>query len=124
MCQILLSINPKYVEGILAGTKRFEYRKRKCSRPDVDKIIIYATAPVKAVVGEVEIRDILITSPEELWNTTSKYSGVSKDFFDAYYRGRDIAVAYKLGEVKKYNQPKSLKEYGITFAPQSFIYLN
>ena len=42
MCQMLLSINPEYVESILNGTKLYEYRKFKC-RDDVDKIIIYAT---------------------------------------------------------------------------------
>lgn len=30
MCQMLLSINPEYVEGILQGIKRYEYRKFRC----------------------------------------------------------------------------------------------
>ena len=124
MCQILLSINPQYVESILEGTKRFEYRKRKCNRNDVDKIIIYATAPIKAIVGEVEIEDVLINTPEELWKETSKYSGVSKKFFDSYYKGKDLAVAYKLGKVRKYDKPRTLHEYGIKCAPQSFVYLS
>lgn len=34
MCQMLLSINPKYVENILNGRKFYEYRKFKC-RDDV-----------------------------------------------------------------------------------------
>ena len=54
MCQMLLSINPEFVESILNGTKLFEYRKFRC-REDVDKIIIYATAPQKQVVAEAEI---------------------------------------------------------------------
>lgn len=123
MCQILLSINPEYVEGILAGTKRFEYRKKRCNRDDVNKIIIYATAPIKAIVGEVEIQEILVNTPEELWKQTSEYSGVSKKFFDSYYEGKNLAVAYKLGKVRKYDNPKKLDEYGIKYAPQSFVYL-
>ena len=58
MCQMLLSINPEYVESILAGTKLYEYRKFRC-RDDVDKIIIYATAPQKQVVAEAEIEYIV-----------------------------------------------------------------
>ena len=46
MCQMLLSINPEYVASILQGKKLYEYRKFRC-RDDVDKIIIYATAPYK-----------------------------------------------------------------------------
>ena len=30
MCKLLMSINPQHVNNILAGTKRFEYRKTKC----------------------------------------------------------------------------------------------
>ena len=46
MCSILLSINPEYAEKIMDGSKKFEFRKRKCKRR-VDKIIIYSTSPVK-----------------------------------------------------------------------------
>ncbi len=58
MCQMLLSINPEYVASILQGKKIYEYRKFRC-RDDVDKIIIYATAPQKQVVAEAEIADII-----------------------------------------------------------------
>lgn len=51
MCKMLLSINPEHVENILCGKKRFEFRK-VCCKADVDKIIIYSTAPVMRVVAE------------------------------------------------------------------------
>ena len=94
MCQMLLSINPRYVEQIVAGTKKFEYRKRRCSRKDVNKIIIYATSPIKAVIGEVDIQEVLVDSPSEIWEQTNEYGGVSKEFFDDYYNGSELAVAY------------------------------
>ena len=52
MRKILISIKPKYVQDILLGKKLYEYRKRLPS--DVDAAIIYATAPVKKIVGEIK----------------------------------------------------------------------
>lgn len=122
MCAILLSINPIHVENILNGTKRYEFRKKACKR-HVDKILIYSTTPIMRVVGEAEIEDVLIDVPEIIWKKTQKRSGIDKKFFDKYYEDREQAVAYKLKNVIKYKEPKELKEYGISSAPQSFQYV-
>ena len=123
MCAILLSINPNHVENILNGTKRYEFRKIACKR-HVDKILIYSTTPIMKVVGEAEVEDVLIDKPEAIWEKTRKRSGIDKPFFDQYYVDRDKAVAYKLKNVVKYEEPRELKEYGIASAPQSFVYLD
>ena len=52
--KLLLSINPEHVENILRGAKKFEFRKVESRRP-VDCIVIYSTAPVSMIVGEVEV---------------------------------------------------------------------
>ena len=54
MSAMLLSIKPKYAKVILEGKKQYEFRK---SRPKdgVDRIIFYASAPQKEVVGEALI---------------------------------------------------------------------
>ena len=110
MCQMLLSINPEYVESILNGTKLYEYRKFKC-RDDVDKIIIYATTPWKQVVGEAEIEYIM------------EHSGITYNFFRKYYKGKKKAFAYRLTNVKTYEEPLALQTFGISSAPQSYRYL-
>ena len=84
MCSILLSINPNHVENILNGTKRYEFRKRVCKKK-VDKILIYSTTPIKKVVGEAEIEEVLIDEPEIIWKKTKEESGIDKNFFDKYY---------------------------------------
>ena len=104
------------------GTKRYEYRKVACKR-HVDKILIYSTNPIMRVVGEADVEDILIDNPETIWKKTQKKSGIDKHFFDQYYANRELAVAYKLKNVVKYNVPKKLKDYGINNAPQSFQYI-
>ncbi len=120
--KILISINPEHVSRIINGTKKYEYRT-KAAKQDVKKIIIYETTPVKKVVAEAEIDDVLMMPPEELWKTTSNYSGISKEFFDKYFNGKKVAYAYKLGKVTVYNKPIELKEIGVKTAPQSFVYL-
>lgn len=123
MYKILLSINPKHLNNIFNGTKHFEFRKVICSR-EVDTIVFYATSPVQRIVGEAKIDNILIDKPSVVWNETDEFSGISKNFFDKYFKDKKFAVAFKLVDVKKYNTSKSLSEYGIKNAPQSFIYLD
>ena len=93
--KILISINPEHVENILNGTKKYEYRKI-AAKQDISSIIIYETMPVKRIVAEAEIIDVLMLSPEELWAQTKDASGISKAFFDEYFQDREIAYAYKL----------------------------
>lgn len=120
--KILISINPEHVQNIINGTKKYEYRKI-AAKQDISSIIIYETTPIKRVVAEAEIIDVLELSPEELWAQTKRESGISKEFFDKYFKGRNVAYAYRLGEIKVYNEPKTLLEYGIKAAPQSFVYI-
>ena len=122
MCRILLSINPEHVDNILTGKKLYEFRKIQC-KEKIDKIVIYSTFPVMKVVGEADVDDVIVDKPESVWDITSEYSGITKLFFDKYYKNKDKAVAYKLSNVIKYEQPKSLSNYGIKCAPQSFVYI-
>ncbi len=123
MCQMLLSINPEYVESILQGTKLYEYRKFRC-REDVDKIVIYATAPQKQVVAEAEIEYIVEDDVLSVWRQTKNHSGITYSFFRKYYKGKKKAVAYRLKNIVIYDKPLSLKDIGVSCAPQSYRYLS
>lgn len=124
MSKILMPINPKYVDEIIFGNKKYEYRKIKPKRNDIDKMIIYCTFPIMKVVAEVDIQDIFIDAPEKIWELTKDYSGTSKKFYDMYYKKSKNAVAYKLGDVKVYDKPMKLSDIGIDYVPQSFVYLD
>ena len=120
--KIIVSINPEYVDKILSGEKKFEYRTR-VAKQQVDTLIIYATKPIMKVVAEVEILEVITTSPEELWNQTKHQSGITKAFFDKYFKDKQVAYAYRLGEVKVCERPKYLLDFGLRMAPQSFAYV-
>lgn len=121
--KVLLSIKPEFVEQIFAGTKKYEFRKSLFRRSDVKYVVIYASAPVKRVVGEFEIDDILSDDLDVLWDKTKKYSGISKAFYESYFQNKKTANAIQIGRIKKYDESRSLADYNIQQAPQSFCYI-
>lgn len=122
MCKILLSINPEYVEKIISGEKKYEFRTR-IPKKTVDKIIIYSTSPVMKILAEVDVRKVVSDSPSRLWSTTKDYSGINESFFNKYFDERLIAYAFELGNVEVYETPKKLLDFGCKVAPQSFVYI-
>ena len=122
MTSIILPIKPQYVNRILDGSKKFEFRKRKCKQ-EIKKIYIYETAPTKKVVAEVVVDYVLEGTPEEIWSKCEKYSGINKKDYDNYFNNCKEAIAYKIGDVKRYEIPKLLSEYGVNYVPQSFVYI-
>lgn len=113
----ILSIKPQYVEEIAAGRKKFEFRKAFFKKP-VEKVYVYATAPVKRIVGEFRPCILLSGTPMDVWRFTDYYAGISKQEFDDYFKGREIAYAIMIDYYVKYKYPVSLPK-GIR-APQSF----
>ena len=122
MCTILLSIKPEYTNRILEGSKKFEFR-RSVAKRKVDRILIYSTAPEMKVVAMVEVIGVIKDSPKKLWEKTRTHAGISRPKFMDYYANRSVAYAYQLGELQKFDTPKTLAEYDISAAPQSFVYI-
>ena len=122
MFKMLLSINPEHVDNILRGIKQVEFRKVRC-RDDIEQIIIYSTAPVMQVVAEAMIEEVITGDILDVWHQTKAYAGISYNYFRKYYKGKTTAVAYKLCEVMPYTEPKTLADFGVSHAPQSFLYL-
>ena len=122
MCKVLLSINPEHVENILNGTKRVEFRKVRC-RNNVSKIVIYSTSPKSCVVAEVEVVGIIEDNVDVVWELTQEAAGITRSFFESYFEGKEKVIAYQLGEVTEFDEPKPLKDFGLRCAPQSFAYV-
>ncbi len=120
--KILLSIKPEFAQSIFRGQKEYEYRKNIFRRKDVNKAIVYATRPVCRVIGEFSIESVVKSSPFELWEGTSRKSGISKRFFDQYFQGRKIGFALKIKDPVLYKEPVALSQFS-RVAPQSFKYI-
>ena len=123
MSTILLSIKPEYSEKIFAGTKKYEFR-RHLAQKSITKILVYSSAPVMMVIGEVEVIGTLSMKPSPLWETTKETAGITRAKFREYFAGRTIGYAYKLGKALRYPKPQPLSAYNIKNAPQSFVYIN
>lgn len=76
------------------------------------------------VVGEAVVFDVLESTPDEIWEMTCDTAGIDREFFDSYYSGRDRAIAFRIGQAVRFEEPKELSDYGLSWAPQSFAYLS
>lgn len=123
MKKILLPIKPLYANRILSGEKKVEYRKQVLSRKDVSYVLIYTSHPICRVVGEFKIAGILSDTPDKLWEKTADVGGINQTDYFAYFAGRSIAYAYQIEEVKVFETPRTLSEYGLKRAPQNFVYV-
>lgn len=119
----LMSIHPQYADRILNGTKRVEFRKRPVAA-DVTHVVVYATAPVSAVVGAFTVDDQHTASPQMLWRQFRQVAGISWTDFRAYYAGRSAGTGIAVGAVLQASQPLCLRrDVGVQHPPQSFQYL-
>lgn len=122
--KILLSIKPQYAQSILDGSKRYEFRRRIHRDSKIKTVVIYATMPVGKVIGEFDIAEIHVDKPEQLWEKTKEYSGISRNFFTEYFENREIGYAIEVKSVKRYKTPKPITKFlanGVP--PQSYAYL-
>lgn len=120
--KIILPIYPKYFELIVKGEKIYEFRKFM-PKKDIDTILFYATAPVKSIVGQATIRNIITGTIDEVWKQTKNYAGISHEEYSWYYNDKNMAIAYELKDVIIYDNPKILKEFGINAPVMNFAYI-
>ena len=120
MLSAIIAIKPRYAQLILNGEKTVEFRKSTCI---AQKLYIYAAAPVKKIIGECRVADWRQGSPNVIWKVFGSYGGITHDEFNAYYAGRSTAFAYILTDVKRYDVPKNLSDFGVKRAPQFFCYV-
>lgn len=122
--KILLSIKPQYVDKIVSGEKKYEFRKTIFKRKQVDTIVVYSSGKVGKLIGEIKFTTILCDTPLNIWNITKEKAGLSKgDFFD-YFRNKEIAHAIKIESFEPYSHAISIQEkYPGINPPQSFVYV-
>ena len=120
--KVLLSIKPEYTDRIFSGEKKYEFRRTIFKNQEVTHVIVYASSPVRKVIGEFEILDIIHDDVRALWEKTRSHAGISeKKFFD-YFSDKSKGYAIQIGKTEKYQHSISLEEeYGM-IPPQSFAY--
>lgn len=121
----LLSINPKYVNAIASGEKQYEFRKKVFKNKELIKIYIYATSPVKKIVGAFQMGDIIAGHPGLLWNQCQSHSGMGEQEFFRYFGDAEYGFAIEINSFEKPEEPIDPQDLIPHFvAPQSFCYLD
>lgn len=120
---VILSIRPNFCKMIFSDKKVYEYRKRVFTRSDVDKVYIYATKPICKIVGFFTIDEVIEDIKTNIWAKTHIGGGISKEYFDAYFKNSKTAYAIKIKDARQYPVPIDPKSVIKVFhAPQNFMY--
>lgn len=125
---IVLSIHPKWAELIYSGKKTLELRKSfpKNFDPELDKVYLYETAPVKKVTGYFclekrhEEEELEIHILDDFFDEISEKSCVPRKQIDEYLKGGDLEI-WRIRTAVKFDKPFVLREKR---APQSWMYAN
>jgi predicted transcriptional regulator len=64
--KVLLSIRPEFALKMFDGSKRYECRRVIFRREKVRTVVVYASDPIKQVIGEFDIGDIIHDKPSAL----------------------------------------------------------
>ena len=119
---VLLSIKPQYVEKILNGTKKYEFRRSLFKKP-VRRIEIYSSSPVRKLVGFFVPGKIVEDSPANLWKHFQNDAGVTEKEFFAYFHKKEIGYAIEIVEFETYPVPiDPFVEWPTFIPPQSYAY--
>ncbi len=121
--KVLLSIKPEFALKIFDGSKGYEYRRIIFKRAEVSIVVVYASDPIKKVIGEFEIGGILHDEPLALWAKTRAWAGITERKFLEYFTNKSKGYAIEVKASKMYDAPLTLVSLMVSSAPQSFRYL-
>jgi predicted transcriptional regulator len=121
---ILISLEPRHADNILAGSKRVELRRRAMNISPGAIVWIYAKLPTGSIVGHAKVCKIHRSSPATLWRHYGSVSGLSKQEFFDYFGETEKGVALILEDSTKLQSSLSLealREVDRAFQPPQFF---
>ncbi|MBJ6367716.1 ASCH domain-containing protein [Snuella sedimenti] len=125
---VVISLKPEFSELIFNGSKKIELRKSIPQINEEDIVVVYNTMPEKAFVGVCKIKEIITSSPEEIWSNYSQELGIDKERYFDYYLGRKKAIGLKIDSFRKFKEKITLKEIKKIIPeftpPQTFKYFS
>lgn len=124
---LFLSVHPQYADKILKGTKTVELRRSYPRQTTEGSMgLIYASSPVRSVVGAFKVVRVVQQPLKQLWELVKHAAGVSRDEFNAYYQGLSVGVGIYLTDVRGFSDPIALPEIrrrlSASYPPRSFCY--
>lgn len=116
---LIISIKPEFVNKIISGEKKYEFRRR-IYRKEVEKIYIYQTLPNSGIIGYFTPGNIIKDAPENLWDNLKDVSGTSEEFLLSYFHDLNEGYAIEIKDLVIFDKP--ITDSNIK-APQSYKYI-
>ena len=117
---LIISIKPQFVEKILSGEKKYEFRRRIFTK-EVGKIYIYQTLPDAGIVAYFTPGKIIKDTPQNLWDNFKDVSGTTEEYLLGYLHDKSEAYAIEITDLVIFDEPfipDAIK------APQSYKYID
>jgi type I restriction enzyme, S subunit len=122
---VLMSIKPKYVKEIINGNKLYEFRKTVFHHENIDRVIIYASSPIKMIVAEFNVANIISGSPKKIWEECKENAGMDEESFMKYFNNKEKAFSISIDNLMVYDKPINPYDRLDGFRPpQSYMFVN
>ena len=121
---IVISVQRKFVERIIAGEKAAELRRRAPRILPGCRVWIYTKAPEAVISLCVTVDRVVKGAPLEIWRAHHQTLGVSFEEFEAYCENTDTACAILFKEVEDVSPGVALAEIRVHakgFHPPQFF---
>ena len=123
----VFSVKPRFAEALVDGRKKFEFRRMKPTLRPGDVVYVYATSPVKAVIGSFVCGGVVEGSPTRLWTEFGHVSETSRADFREYFRDKNRAFAIRVMSPLSWSRPIHLDDMRLKVpgfcAPQSYRFV-
>ena len=125
---IVLSLKPPYAEAILSGVKTVELRRigPRISAPT--RALIYATTPLKALLGTCIVESVITDRLAVLWKAYGSRTGLRHAEFRDYFEGLEVGSALALSGVGRFGRRIPLADLRASRRmerpPQSYSYVD
>jgi predicted transcriptional regulator len=124
---LLISVKPEYADSIVQGEKSIELRRRRPRAQFPIRAFVYATAPLKAILGTCVIYGSFSGELEHVWKKAQNRARVSRTAFDDYFEGADSGEALLIKDEVRFENPICLEDIrrlvDESVPPRSFRYL-
>jgi predicted transcriptional regulator len=124
---LFLSLRPEFAEMIIAGDKTVELRRIRPKASPGTLVIVYASSPMRVIIGTCVVENIATGTPKEIWRLHGASTGLSWTRLADYFRGKDHGVAITVGSPLRFEVPVPLQKIreciSESVPPQSFRYI-
>lgn len=125
MKDIIISIQPRYVDLILSEVKIFEFRRTIPKYLTKKSILyIYESKRTKKIVGKFNCSYYKVFEKyNELWYKMAVGGGLQYKEFASYFFECKTCYGLSIDNLEIFTEPKPLSDFGIKQAPQSYCYV-